>query len=197
MITLINEGPYKKSVSGVIKTSMFFAVEGETVGGAATCREGFAGIFHKDMKRVGYVHTLSNTAPGYVGSINQEHMLKFWREVEDRLGLAKAEIHDTQYTDCIVIEVDPFWRRTLVSRGFFTMLFRCACVYAEGGSFEDSLKAYSYTQSCIVAVNHFLSGHTTPTFEEKDLGGGVVSKFQNQPISAVEKMLVQVHPVAK
>lgn len=151
---------------------------------AKSCREEFCPNFLKDTKYVGYY---------WRGVLDFDKFVEFWREIEKRLGLKETVIHKGEVKDTVVLEIDPWWAINSTRRQFFTLFLRCGVGYYYG-DFDDAFKKYELACCIPLAIAHFLSGHTTPTYDSKELSGhnGVVSKFSFKTQDQLNELLVKV-----
>ncbi len=154
--------------------------------GHRSCREEFAGYMNDATTHIGYAYN----------GINFKLVEAFWKEVEKRIGLkdSKSVVHETTMKNVVVIELDPFWVKNTTRRSFCTLLLRAAALFYKG-DFDAALKAYPLSASILPAVNHFLSGKTTPTYEGSEISGstGVVARFYGkQTESELNRQLVHI-----
>lgn len=182
--------------------SQFFTILPSVDGGKTylfntyrSCREEFSSIFAQNV-------FLKNYFVGYnqsngLGGVDYEKAVECWRIIEKRLGLNPCVIHDVEGVEALVVEVDPWWCGNSTKRSFFTLFLRLACVHYKG-DFDKAILAYPLAQPIKMAINHFLDGNTTPTFEESELkssGGsfGVYAKFYGCDQAKLETLLVKLH----
>lgn len=108
---------------------------------------------------------------------NRKNVKDFFLALEDKLGITKTVISQTNITNIIHVKPSSFWLQQDMRFSLFTILVRASPEYK--GSIDDVLKKDLYLKHSLPALNLFLSGKTNYVGWKKGGWGDVFCDNKN------------------
>ena len=152
------------------------------------CRVDFARyvMISPAVKRIGFAKT----------DYNLKLINKFWNFVARKLGTkTRPTFIQTNKVDFLIIDIPEFWLTNDTRRSLFTLLLRCSAAYYKG-RFQDGINTYDLASRVSHAIQYFLAGNTTPTYQNlstlDDEGyTGFVAQFEGVEKEKLAEFLVK------
>lgn len=175
-------GNFEKEFDG----GLFFFFEPNDLAGlyqAWECRELFGKRFKDTTQYVGF----------YDNNLDLDKIDEFFTYIENKVKIKNHTIfYETNLDNVIIVEPSNFWKMNDTKRGFFSLFLRCAAVHYNGGADDknimDAIKHYPLANMIKSTVEHFLAGHTKPTYKEL-YNHGLINHYYNQHNGITQDLL--------
>lgn len=146
-----DDGCYTSSIGEFFSVNKNFNVEC-----IESCREELAMSWNRNKRYIGF----------YDHRLNIHDINKFFEIIENKLKLKQksiiyqCRIDEEIDSSKVLIKVSPFWIKSPMRRGFFTLFLRCAAIHYNGKNINYALRYYQLTKRINKAVKLFLNGYT-------------------------------------